>query len=249
MKEMSFWDHIEEFRGMMVKIVWIFVVAFLVTTAYVDNITEFLLQPLRSSLNSTHQGVIVYHSVFEKAWVQVDVSILWSIIFSSPLWFYQIWKFVRPGLHPHEARAVKPFMLLGWLLFISGMVSGYTAMPYVFNFLAKMGVQDIQANINLRDYVSNISQILLFLGVIFQFPNVLIILGFMGIVTKQFLRKIRRYVYVGLCVFAAIFSPPDVISMISVWIPLCILYEIGVLAVAWVVHPYLYYVHMKSNKE
>ena len=246
---MSFWDHIEEFRKMIMKIVWIFVVAFLITTAYVDKITEFLLQPLRHSLNIGHQGIIVYHSVFEKAWVQVDVSILWAIIFSSPLWFYQVWKFIRPGLHPHEIRAVKPFMLFGWFLFILGMTSGYLVMPFVFNFLAKMGVQDVQANINLRDYVTNISQILLFLGVIFQFPNVLIILGFMGLVTKQLLRKFRRYVYVGLSIFAAIFSPPDVISMLSVWIPLCLLYELGVLAVAWVVHPYLYYVHMKENKE
>jgi sec-independent protein translocase protein TatC len=129
------------------------------------------------------------------------------------------------------------------------MVTGYLVMPYAFTFLAQMGVQGIQANINLRDYVTNISQILLFLGVIFQFPNVLIILGFMGLVTKQLLRKFRRYIYVGLSIFAAIFSPPDVISMLSVWIPLCILYEIGVLAVAWVVHPYLHYVHMKDHKE
>jgi sec-independent protein translocase protein TatC len=249
MKEMSFWDHIEEFRKMVMKIVVIFIITFIVTSVYVDNITEFLLKPLRNSLHSTQQGVIVYHSVFEKAWVQVDVSILWAIIFSSPLWFYQIWKFVSPGLHPHELRAVKPFMILGWFLFILGMVTGYMVMPYAFTFLAQMGVQGVQANINLRDYVTNISQILLFLGVIFQFPNVLIILGFMGLVTKQLLRKFRRYIYVALSIFAAIFSPPDVISMLSVWIPLCILYEIGVLAVAWVVHPYLHYVHMKDHKE
>jgi sec-independent protein translocase protein TatC len=71
----------------------------------------------------------------------------------------------------------------------------------------------------------------------------------MGLVTKQLLRKFRRYVYVGLSIVAAIFSPPDVISMLSVWIPLCILYEVGVLAVALVVHPYLYRVHMKGNKK
>jgi sec-independent protein translocase protein TatC len=249
MKEMSFWEHMEDFRKMVMKIVWIFVATFIVTSVYVDNITELLLKPLRASLHNTQQGVIVYHSVFEKAWVQVDVSILWAIILSSPLWFYQIWTFVRPGLHPHEMRAVKPFMILGWFLFILGMSTGYYLLPYAFTFLAQMGVQGIQANINLRDYVTNISQILLFLGVIFQFPNVLIILGFMGLVTKQLLRKFRRYIYVGLSIFAAIFSPPDVISMLSVWIPLCILYEIGVLAVAWVVHPYLHYVHMKENKE
>lgn len=246
---MSFWEHLEELRKTFMRILAILGVTFLFTTYYVDNITEWLLKPLRQSLHDTKSGVIVYHSIFEKAWVQVDVSIWWAIMISSPLWFYQIWKFIRPGLHPHEVRAVKPFMIIGAFLFLGGMAFGYyVAFPFGFKFLSMLGVDDVQANINLRDYISTSSQILLFLGVIFQFPNVMLILGFMGLVTKQLLRKFRRYVYVALAIVAAIFSPPDVISMLSVWIPLCALYEIGVLAVAWIVHPYLYRVHMKGDK-
>lgn len=246
---MSFWEHIEELRKVIMRIVWILVISFAVTTYFVDDITEFLLRPIRLSLVETHSGVLVYHSIFEKAWVQVDVAIWWAIMFSSPFWFYQIWTFIKPGLHKHEIRAVKPFMIFGWLLFISGMAFGYyIAFPAVFSFLAKVGVGNIEANINLRDYVSTSSQILLFLGLIFQVPNILLILGFMGIVTKQSLRSLRRYIYVGLAVFAAIASPPDVISMLAVWIPCCALFEIGVLLVALVVHPYLHSVHMKENK-
>jgi len=244
---MSFWEHVEELRAMIIRIIYIVIISFVVTTYYVDQITEFLLSPLRQSLALSHSGTIVYHSVFEKAWVQVDVSIMWAIIFSSPFWFYQIWNFLKPGLYKHEKQAVLPFLILGWFLFIAGMASGYFVMPYVFNFLAKIGVTGVEANINLRDYVSNISQILLFLGVIFQLPNVLLILGFMGIVTKQSLTKFRRYIYVGLALAAAVFSPPDVISMMSVWIPLCLLYELGVLAVTVIVHPYLKYIHMKKG--
>lgn len=247
---MSFWEHLEEFRKTMMKIVAILGVTFIITSVYVDQITEWLLRPLRASLHDTKSGVIVYHSIFEKAWVQVDVAIWWSIMLSSPLWIYQIWRFVKPGLYPHEIRAVRPFMILGSFLFVGGMAFGYyVAFPFGFKFLSMLGVSDVQANINLRDYVTTASQILLFLGIIFQFPNILLILGFMGLVTKQLLRKFRRYVYVGLAIVAAIFSPPDVISMLSVWIPLCILYEVGVLAVALVVHPYLYRVHMKDVKK
>lgn len=245
---MSFWEHLEEFRKMILRIVAILGVTFLVTSVYVDKITEWLLKPLRDSLHDTKAGVIVYHSIFEKAWVQVDVSIWWAIMISSPLWFYQIWRFIKPGLHPHEIRAVKPFMILGFLLFLGGMAFGYyVAFPFGFKFLSMLGVGDVQANINLRDYISSASMILLFLGLIFQFPNLLLILGFMGLVTKQMLRKFRRYIYVGLSIVAAIFSPPDVISMLSVWVPLVVLYEVGVLAVAWIVHPYLYHVHMKDT--
>lgn len=247
MKELSFWEHLEELRKMVMRIVWVMVIAFTLTCIYVDDITELLLIPLRKALHDNHAGVIVYHSIFEKAWVQVDVSIMWAIIFSSPFWFYEIWKFIRPGLYDHEVRAVKPFLILGWFLFLGGMATGYAVLPYAIMFLAKLGVSGVTANINLRDYVTNVSYILLFLGVIFQFPNILMIMGFMGIVTKQTLNKFRRYVYVGLSIFAAIFSPPDVISMLSVWIPLCVLYEIGVLAVTLVVHPYLHYVHMKEK--
>lgn len=246
---MSFWEHIEELRKMVIKIVAILGVSFLITSFYVDQITEWLLKPLRDSLHDSKAGIIVYHSIFEKAWVQVDVSIWWAIMISSPLWFYQIWRFIKPGLHPHEIRSVKPFMFLGLFLFLGGMAFGYyIAFPFGFKFLSMLGVGDVQANINLRDYISSASMILLFLGLIFQFPNLLLILGFMGLVTKQMLRKFRRYVYVGLSIAAAILSPPDVISMISVWIPLVILYEVGVLAVAWIVHPYLYSVHMKDSK-
>lgn len=245
---MSFWEHLEELRKTVMRIVYILVIAFIITSVYVDEITEFLLKPLRVMLHDTHSGVIVYHSVFEKAWVQVDVSIWWAIMVSSPLWFFELWKFIRPGLHPHEIRAVKPFMILGLLLFVGGMAFGYYIFfPFGFKFLSMLGVKDVQANINLRDYVSTASQILLFLGVIFQFPNLLLILGFMGLVTKQLLRKFRRFVYVALSIVAAIFSPPDVISMLSVWIPLCVLYEVGVLAVALIVHPYLFRVHMKDH--
>ncbi len=243
---MSFWDHVEDLRKMFMRIVIILVAAFCTTTYFADDITEFLLAPLRATLIDTKAGVIVYHSVFEKTLVQFDVSIWWAIMFSSPLWFYQVWTFIRPGLHIHEVRAVKPFMVFGWLLFIAGMGFGYyIVFPFAFKFLSMYGVTDVEANISLRDYISMASQILLFLGILFQFPNILLILGFMGLVTKQLLRKFRRYVYVGLAVLAAIFSPADVMSMIAVWIPLCILYEVGIVLVAWIVHPYLQKVHIK----
>lgn len=245
---MSFWEHVEELRKVVMRIVIILVISFVATTYFVDDITELLLKPLRESLLINKSGVIVYHSIFEKTLVQFDVSIWWAIMFSSPLWFYEVWKFIRPGLHPHEIRAVRPFMVFGWLLFFGGMAFGYYVFPVVFGFLSTMGVKDVEANINLRDYISMISQILLFLGLIFQFPNVLLILGFMGVVTKQVLRKFRRYVYVILAIAAAIFSPPDVMSMLAVWIPLCVLYEVGVVLVALIVHPYLQSVHIPDQK-
>jgi sec-independent protein translocase protein TatC len=246
---MSFWEHVEELRKMVMRVLVILVISFLCTTYFADDITEFLLKPLRETLILTKTGGIVYHSIFEKTLVQLDVSIWWSIMFSSPFWFYQVWRFIRPGLHAYEIKAVKPFMIFGWMLFVAGMCCGYYfAFPVAFKFLSLYGVTNVEANISLRDYISTASQILLFLGIIFQFPNILLILGFMGLVTKQLLRKFRRYVYVGLSIFAAIFSPADVMSMLAVWIPLCLLYEVGIVLVAWIVHPYLKKVHIPKDQ-
>jgi sec-independent protein translocase protein TatC len=247
---MSFWEHVDELRKMAMRILVILVISFLFTTYFVDDITEFLLHPLREALLVTHAGQVVYHGIFEKTLVQFDVSIWWSIMFSSPFWFYEVWKFIRPGLHTYEVKVVKPFMIFGWFLFLAGMAFGYyVAFPTAFKFLTMYGVQEVTANINLRDYISTSSQILLFLGIIFQFPNILLILGFMGLVTKQLLRKFRRYVYVGLSIAAAIFSPPDIMSMIAVWVPLCVLYEVGIILVAWIVHPYLHKIHMPKDQK
>ncbi len=253
MKEMTFWEHIEELRKTLMRVALILLIAFLITVTFVDQITEFLLEPLRTTFAlSPNSGQIVFHSIFEKAMVQLDVSIFWAIFFSAPFWFYEIWKFIKPGLYKNEIRVVGPFLLFGLFLFLAGVISGYLILPYIFKFLMALGVNGVSANINLRDYVSTVSKVLLLLGVIFQVPNILLILGFMGIVTKQFLRAIRRFVYVGLAVFAAIFSPPDVFSMLMVWVPLCILYEVGVILVAWIVHPWLYRQqqhHEKNLKE
>jgi sec-independent protein translocase protein TatC len=103
-----------------------------------------------------------------------------------------------------------------------------------------MGVKDVEAMIGLKDYLSLSSKVLVVLGLIFQLPIILLILGFMGLVTKYSLRNLRRYIYVGLAVFAAVVTPtPDPFTMMILWVPLILLYELGILAVAFLVHPYL----------
>ena len=102
--------------------------------------------------------------------------------------------------------------------------------------------------LNLQDYLLLSSKVLVFLGLLFQLPNVILIMGFMGLVTKYSLREIRRYVAVAMAVAAAVITPtPDILSMMCVWIPMMILYEIGILGVALIVHPYLKKKHMGSE--
>lgn len=246
MKEMGLIDHLEELRSALIKILIIILVSFVVCYAYGDLIQEILLRPLRNALGDSGGGKVVYLGLLDKVLSQFQVAFYSSVILSCPLWFYQVWKFISPGLYDHEKKAVKPFLIIGLFLFATGVSFGYfIVFPLTFETLMGFGVQNVEATIGLKDYLVLSSKVLVFLGLIFQLPNVLLILGFMGIVTKQSLAKMRRYVYVGFALVSAMLTPPDVITMMGLWVPLVALFELGILAVALIVHPYLSRHHMK----
>lgn len=239
MKEMNLSDHLEELRKRVIRILIILLVAFAITYSNGEIIAEFLLTPLRKSLGAN--GKIVFLGIFDKVWSDLQVSFWSSIILSSPLWFWQVWSFIKPGLYEKEAKVIRPFIVGGFFLFICGFLFGYYVLfPMTFQILTSMGVKDVEAMISLKDYLSLASKVLVVLGLIFQLPIILLVLGFMGLVTKYSLRSFRRYVYVGLSIFAAVITPtPDPFTMLILWIPLILLYEIGILGVTIFVHPYL----------
>lgn len=240
MKEMTLTEHLEELRSTMIRVVIILGVSFVVCYGFGEHISEFLLAPLRSALTSEDGGQVVYLGLLDKVLSQFQVAFWTSIILSSPIWFYQIWKFIKPGLYDYEVKAVRPFLMVGFILFWLGVCFGYfLVFPLTFETLMQFGVGDVTATISLKDYLVLASKVLVFLGVIFQLPNILLILGFMGLVTKYSLRGMRSYVYVGFAVLSSVLTPPDVITMMGLWVPLVVLFEVGILAVALVVHPYL----------
>lgn len=242
---MGLLDHLEELRSALIKILIIILLSFVVCYAYGDIIQEVLLKPLRGALGPDG-GKVVYLGLLDKVLSQFQVAFYSSVIISCPLWFYQVWKFISPGLYDHEKKAVRPFIVIGLFLFALGVSFGYfIVFPLTFETLLGFGVSNVEATIGLKDYLVLSSKVLVFLGLIFQLPNVMLILGFMGIVTKQSLSGMRRYVYVGFAVISAMLTPPDVITMMGLWVPLVLLFEGGIWAVALIVHPYLARHHMK----
>lgn len=246
MKEMSLIEHLEDLRSTVIRAVVILVLSFFIVYYFSTEISEFLLRPLRENLNASGlgEGEIVYYSILDKMLSQIQVSFWCGILLSSPLWFFEIWKFIRPGLYPYEIKAIRPFIAVGFVLFWAGVLfAHYIAFPLTFKALMGVGVTDVKAMIGLKQYLQFVSQVLVVMGLIFQLPNALLILGFMGVVTKYSLRNMRRYIYFGLAIISAVVTPPDVVTMLLLWLPLILLFEIGVLAVAMVVHPYLAKVH------
>jgi sec-independent protein translocase protein TatC len=237
MKEMSLTEHLTELRKRIIRIVLILILAFFGCYGIADQLADVLLLPLREALGS--EGKIVFLGLLDKVLVQFQLAFWSSVIFSSPIWFHQLWLFLKPGLHEHEVKAIRPFILLGFSLFVSGIAFGYfVVFPFTFETILGFGVQNIEATMSLRDYLVLASKVLVFLGFLFQLPNVLLILGFMGIVNKQMLSDARRYVAAGFAVLSAVMTPPDIITMMALWIPLMALYEIGLWLVALIVDPF-----------
>lgn len=245
-KEMTMIEHLEEFRSMLIKVIIILFVGFGLVYNFSDQFSNILLAPLKSAIGT--KGQIVYLSVFDKVIVQLQLSFWSSIILTSPLWFWQLWNFIKPGLYVHELKVIRPFMVSGFLLFCAGVTFAYKIVfPFTLDVLVHFGTQDIAASISFKEYILLCIKALVLFGILFQIPNVMVILGFLEIVTKQSLASIRRYAYVIFTVIAGIVTPPDVVSQIMLLLPLIVLYEVGILAVAFIVHPYLHKKYANSN--
>lgn len=237
MKEMSLVDHLTELRKRLMYSVGFIFVAFFVCYHFGEHIQNILLAPLRGALDS--EGKIVFAGLLDKVLAQFQLCFWSAIILSSPFWFYQVWLFVKPGLYSKEVKLIRPFVLLGFILFWLGISFGYfIVFPYTFETLLSFGVGGVEAYMNMKDYLILSSKILVFLGFVFQLPNILLVLGFMGIINSKVLIKYQKYVVVGFAVLSAILTPPDPITMMALWVPLVGLYLFGVLLVYLLVDPF-----------
>jgi sec-independent protein translocase protein TatC len=237
MKEMSLTEHLTELRYRLIRIAIILIIAFGVCYSQGEIIQDILLAPLRSSLGT--DGKVVFLGLLDKVLTQFQLALWSGVILFSPLWFRELWLFIKPGLYDKEVKIILPFVLLGFLLFCAGVAFGYfIVFKYTFETILTFGVANIEATISLKEYIILAIKVLVFLGVLFQLPNVMLIIAFMGLVDKKMLSEARRYVVTAFAVLAAMLTPPDPITMLALWIPLVVLYEVGIILVSMIVVPF-----------
>jgi sec-independent protein translocase protein TatC len=234
---MALTDHLAELRKRVIRIVIILFITFFVCYHFGDRLQEYLLIPLREALGS--DGKVVFLGLLDKVLAQFQLSFWCAIIFSSPLWFYELWAFIKPGLYDKEIKVIRPFIFFGFVLFCLGICFGYfIVFPFTFGTILEFGISGIEATMSLRDYIVLSSKVLVFLGILFQLPNILLILGFMGVVNSKKLGSVRKYVITGFAILSAVLTPPDPITMMALWIPMVLLYELGIWAVFFIVDPF-----------
>lgn len=155
-----------------------------------------------------------------------------GLLLASPVIFYQIWRFVAPGLYQHEKKVLLPFSLLSSLFFLGGGAFGYfVVFPPAFAFLLGYANDFLTPMPTVSEYFTLCLKLLIAFGVVFELPLFLVLLARVGLVDAAFLRRHRRYAILLAFVLAAILTPPDVASQLMMAVPIVILYEISIVAV------------------
>ncbi len=226
-------EHLIELRKRLVWAMLSFGVCFVVCFAFSTPILNFLERPLAAATNH-----LIYTALPEIFFTQVKLAMFGGLCLGFPAIAAQLWIFVAPGLYKHERRAFLPFLLWTPVMFIMGAAFVYYVMlPFAIRFFAGYqvvpapGELGIQLQAKVSDYLDLVMTLIFAFGLTFQLPVLLSLLGKVGIVTSKALNDMRRYAYVGLFGVAAIFTPPDAISMLSLAFPLVALYEISILCV------------------
>jgi sec-independent protein translocase protein TatC len=228
--EETFISHLIELRDRLVKAsIGIAVVcAVLMFWPGPSRIYDFLAAPMLAALPVGSKMIAT--GVIAPFLVPMKVTLLIAFILSLPWVFYQLWAFVAPGLYAHEKRLVLPLVISSSVLFMLGVAFCYFfVFGRVFHFIADFAPASIAVTPDIENYLDFIMSMCLAFGATFEVPVVVVILVRMGIVSIEKLRSIRPYAIVGAFVIAAIVTPPDVVSQLSLALPMCLLFELGLL--------------------
>ncbi len=249
-KEMSFIDHLEELRWHVIRsVAAIFVFSFIAFTNKEFFFGKIILGPSKIDFWTYRMFckfgqlmdsnalcieklnfVIQAREMTEQFTMHLGSSIVIGLVLAFPYTFWEVWRFIKPGLHPTERRMTTGATFFVSLLFLLGVAFGYyIAAPLSINFLANYQIDETIVNeFNISSYISTLVTLVLGCGIMFQLPMLVFVLSKMGIITPSLMRQYRKHAIVVILIVAAVITPPDVISQILISMPLFVLYEISI---------------------
>ena len=222
---MSVVDHLADLRKRIIYILIVFVILLGLSLGFVSHIYGYLVSPLQ------RLGVkLVVVSPGEVITVYLTVAGLVAVGLTLPFALYQLWKFVAPGLMPKERQYTVRLLPVTFVMFIVGVLfSWFLIFPTILRFLIQLSAINFKLMIRASAYFSFLTNICIPFGFIFELPIVVVFLTRIGVVTPAVLRKFRRHAYLVSVVLGVLISPPELISHLSVVIPIILLYEISIL--------------------
>jgi len=228
-------EHLVELRSRIVKSLIAFLIAFIICFFFAKNIYGFLVQPLAHAFAGQTGRHMIFTALYETFFTYVKVAMFGAICLAFPFMAAQLWLFIAPGLYRNERKAFLPFLLATPVMFLVGAAFVYFVMlPYAIRFFLSYEVPGgagglpIELEARVSEYLSFVTTLIFAFGVCFELPVLLTLLGRVGIITSSGLKKARRYAIVGVFAVAAVLTPPDVFSQLSLAFPLVLLYEISI---------------------
>jgi sec-independent protein translocase protein TatC len=224
----TFLSHLIELRERLVRSLVIFAVCCMPTLYFSAEIYDVLAFPLMKSLpQGSH---MIATGVISPFLIPMKIAMMAAFLLALPFILYQAWAFVAPGLYAHEKRLVLPLVVSSTLLFFCGMLFCYfVVFGKVFAFISSFAPKSISVAPDIEAYFNFVLGMFLAFGIAFEVPIVVIVLMITGLVSAEQLRAWRGYVIVGIFIVAAVVTPPDVVSQISLAVPMCLLYEAGII--------------------
>lgn len=230
---MSLMGHLDELRSRLVKASAAFFLAGIVAFAFFEPITNLLLEPLCSIPKERlgPQGCrLIFTGPVEPMLVRLKISGLAGSVLASPIWLYQLWAFVSPGLSHKEKRYTIPFVGTSLLLFFTGITFAYLTLPKALQFLVGFAGENFIPFFSAREYLSFVTLVTFVFGLTFELPLLLFFLGLVGAVKVDQLRKARRGALVGITLISAVVTPSqDPFTMLAMAGPLYVMYELVIL--------------------
>ena len=233
MTEDTFISHLIELRDRLLRALVVFIVVLLALIPFSAELYDLLATPMMSALPEGSKMIAT--GVITPFLVPIKVAMMLAFVLTLPFTLYQAWSFIAPGLYNHEKRLVLPLVVASTLLFVIGIAFCYFfVFNTVFHFINQIAPKSISVAPDIENYLNFVLTMFLAFGLTFETPIVVVMLTRMGLVTIEQLREARPYFIVIAFVVAAVVTPPDVVSQLLLAVPMCLLFEVGLIAARFV---------------
>ncbi len=232
-KEMPFWDHLEELRWRLIKILAAIIIGGGATYYFSDTLLKILVEPTENLSVDLHLQVLKVTSMFM---VKMGISIMGGIVIGLPVIIYQVWRFIAPAFEENHYLSLFFTIMFSTVFFLAGLAFGYyIIIPFSLGFFTSLTSSTVMVNYNftLDGYLTYTLWLLFACGLIFQLPVVVLFFTRIGFLTPPFLRHYRKFAFVTFLILGAFLTPPDPLSQLLIVIPLVLLYEFSIF-ISWV---------------
>ena len=226
---MSVVEHLTELRRRLMISVIAFAVAAVVVYIFSLDIIEFLIRYYRDATDGDRDALI-FTGPLDAFTTRLKIATYGGIVLASPVWLYQLWRFITPGLNPNEKRYAVPFLTASIALFVLGAFVAMRTLEPALGFLLGQGGTELEPLLTADKYLTLVSLMILAFGLAFEFPVLLVFLLIARVVTTQQLSSARRWAILGITVFAAVITPSqDPYSMLLMAVPMYVFYELSII--------------------